>query len=205
MNNCNYFDKIALTYNLFSGILISHKRYAKKIKHISHYKTDFKVLEVGGGTGLVAQFFTDSEEIIVLDPSKKMMSKIKNKKIKKVHGMAQKIPFKDNYFNLVYCVDSFHHFVNGVKEKNYEKTFNICIKELLRVLKKEGTLVIIDFDIGKRGILIKWIPFMENKLMRWGSKFFTRNEMKRLFSKYDVNVEIYDMDKLTYVAKITKT
>ena len=200
----NHFDKVASIYNFFSGILIKHKKIANKIKQLSNYKTNFEVLEVGGGTGLVAQYFTNANEIIVLDPSKKMLDKIRNTKIKKVQGIAQKIPFKDNHFDLVYCVDSFHHFVNGVKEKDYEKTFDICIKELLRVLNKKGTLVVIDFYIEKKGFWIKFIPFMENHLMKWGSKFFTREEMKKMFLKYNVNVEIYDVDKITYAAKITK-
>ncbi len=209
MNLSNQFDKVASTYNFFSGILIKHKKISDKIKNLSNYKSNFRVLEVGGGTGLVAKYFTNSKEInsgeiVVLDPSQKMLDKIKNPKIKKVQGIAQKIPFKDNYFDLVYCVDSFHHFVNGVKEKDYEKTFDICIKELLRVLNQKGTLVIVDFDVGKRGFLIKWIPFMENQLMRWGSKFFKREEMNKLFSKYNVKIEIYDMDKITYASKIKK-
>lgn len=203
MDYCTAFDKIAWMYGPFSKVCGKPGEYYKKIYSIAETKASDTVLDVGGGTGTIANYFSHGvKSITVLDPSKKMLAKIQSEKIGKVAGAAQQIPFNDNAFDLVYCVDSFHHFTNGYKKQGWREITDVCIRELLRVLKRDGTLVVIEHDTGKfRGGFMR---FFENTIMRWGSSFYLPGEFEELFKKYRVDVNIFDLDTRCYVAKVTK-
>ena len=49
-------------------------------------------------------------------------------------GNAEAMPFEDNFFNALLCTFSFHHYRNPAA----------ALSEFSRVLKKSGTLVLID-------------------------------------------------------------
>ena len=195
------FDKIAWLYDPLVRLSSRSRTYAEKIKFVANLKKSDVVLDIGGGTGLIASFISDYvKKIIVLDPSKKMMAKSKSNKIEKVYGTVQGMKFKDSTFDVIYCVDSFHHFTNGHKEKNFDKVFHDSIKEMLRVLKNNGVLVIIDFDTEKfRG---KMMNLFEKWFFRGDSKFNSRDELSNLFDDFKVRVEFFDLDNSCYIAKI---
>ena len=195
------FDKIAWLYDPLVRLSSKSRTYAEKIKFVAKLKKSDVVLDIGGGTGLIASFISDDvNKIIVLDPSKKMMAKSKSDKIEKVYGTVQEMKFKDSTFDVVYCVDTFHHFTNGHKKKDFDNVFYDSIKEMLRVLKKNGVLVIIDFDTGKfRG---KMMDLFEKLFFRGNSKFNSRDELRNLFDDFKVRVEFFDLDNSCYIAKI---
>ena len=197
------FDKIAWIYDPLVRLSSRSRTYAEKIKFVAKLKKSDVVLDIGGGTGLIASFISDDvKRIIVLDPSKKMMAKSKSNKIEKVYGTVQVMKFKDSTFDVVYCVDSFHHFTNGHKKKDFDNVFHNSIKEMRRVLKKNGVLVIIDFDIGKfRG---KMMDLFEKLFFRGGSKFNSCDELRNLFDDFKVRVKFFDLDNSCYIAKILK-
>ena len=153
----SYFDNFAGLYNFLMKLFGKAGATAKIIEKQSNINLNSKVLDVGGGTGLIANHLSAKvRKIFVLDPSKNMLAKINNPDIGKIQGSAEKIPFKKEKFDLVYCVDSFHHFTNGQPQKKWQNIIHKCISELLRVLKKRGTLLIIDFDTSKfEGKIIK--------------------------------------------------
>ena len=195
------FDKIAWIYDPLVRLFGKSRTYADKIKFVAKLKKSDVVLDIGGGTGLIANFISDHvKRIIVLDPSKKMMAKSKSDKIEKVYGTVQEIKFKDSTFDVVYCVDTFHHFTNGHKKKDFDNVFHDSIKEMLRVLKKNGVLVIIDFDTEKiRG---RMMDFFEKWFFRGESKFNSCDELRNLFDNFKVRVEVFDLDNSCYIAKI---
>ena len=197
------FDKFAWIYNPFVKPFLDYKRFANEIRDVSNLDRLSKVLDVGGGTGLVAEYLVDDvESIIIIDPSEDMMSRIKSDKINKVRGFVQDIKFSDESFDVIYCVDAFHHFVNGHNENDYESIFDKCIRQLLRVLKNSGKIIIIDIDKDRFGG--KFIEFFENNIMRWGSRFYSPNELKDLFSKYGTNTNIVSSCGSFYTLCITK-
>jgi SAM-dependent methyltransferase len=65
-----------------------------------------------------------------------MLSKAKAKHTKLVCGTAEQLPFPANSFDLIYCVNAFHHFV----EKE------IFIGEAARLLRNSGILALIAMD-----------------------------------------------------------
>ena len=71
-----YFDKIAWLYPIIGFLRIKNKFY-KNIKKFTN--PDSIVLDVGGGTGIIAELLVnDIKEITILDPSKNMLKKIKS-------------------------------------------------------------------------------------------------------------------------------
>src|SRR3989338_2419187 len=197
------FDKIAWFYNPMSTLFRDSSKYYSEIRSaVGPRKLDV-VLDAGGGTGLIAQhFLSDAGRVVVLDPSEKMLERVFSDRIEKVRGCVQQMGFSDNTFDLIYCVDSFHHFTNGYSEAEHDKATDLSIRELLRTLKKDGVLVIMEFNAGKFGG--KMIELLENKLFGMGSRFYHDSEFKTLFNKYSVNVAISSLDGSAFLARITK-
>ena len=91
-------------------------------KYLKVSKKD-KLLDVGCGTGISTNFFNCNTTGI--DSSKQM---IKYGKGNLIYGKAEKLPFKDNLFNIIISVSAIHNFTNPEK----------ALDEMLRVSKKNS-------------------------------------------------------------------
>ena len=89
-----------------------------------------KILDIGCGQAKVWQLFPKTD-VIGLDISKKNLSTAK-KYIKPIYGNATKLPFKNNFFDFILASEVLEHI--------YET--NLVLKEINRVLKKKGKLVV---------------------------------------------------------------
>lgn len=106
-----------------------------------------KVLEVACGLGLGSSLILSEYsplEIKAIDISKTQIYRAKSlnqniiKKSKRLDfqiGMAEKIPFQDNFFEIVFSIEAAQHFVSVVE----------FIKESYRVLKPKGKFGIATF------------------------------------------------------------
>ena len=146
----NYTDKMNKEYNwmakgydAFMTIFPLWKKWIKKI--IPHIKGN-KILEVSFGSGyLMTQYASDNYEIYGIDYNEKMLEITANK-MKKINieaqltqGNVEKLPFPDNTFDTVINTMAFTGYPNGKK----------AMSELKRVLKKDGSLLLLDFDYPK--------------------------------------------------------
>ena len=112
----NYYDKIAKGYEE-----LHKEEQLKKIKIIKKHlklKPIDKLLDVGCGTGLTTTPWKCKRYGI--DPSKKLLERAKQKE-KVVYKLAsvEKIPFKDNFFDIVISITAIQNFTNiekGLKE-----------------------------------------------------------------------------------------
>jgi ubiquinone/menaquinone biosynthesis C-methylase UbiE len=93
-----------------------------------------KILVAGVGTGYELEGLK-AKEIVALDLSEGMLSRIKRKDVARVVADVHHIPFPDEYFDLVICFQAFHHF-----EHPYT-----AVHEMHRVLKKKGKLILVTF------------------------------------------------------------
>ncbi|MBU1200989.1 MAG: class I SAM-dependent methyltransferase [Nanoarchaeota archaeon] len=103
-----YYDSIASGYEQ-----LHRNEQLKKlllIKSNLDLKPDDLMLDVGCGQGFSAEIFDC--KIIGLDPSSKLL---KMCPFRTVVGVAEEIPFLDNYFDIVISVTAIHNF------KDYKK------------------------------------------------------------------------------------
>jgi len=94
-----------------------------------------KLLDVGCGDGTVGYFSKNNYKFIYgIDVSETALKIAEQRSIitKKININDETFPFEDNYFDAVICLDVIEHVFEPVD----------LIKEISRVLKKEGILVI---------------------------------------------------------------
>jgi ubiquinone/menaquinone biosynthesis C-methylase UbiE len=106
---------------------------------------DERILDVGCGTG---QFAVEvlrhnpRSHVVGLDLCESMLARAGTRACQSrgafsiVRGDSQKLPFADNYFDLVTCSHSFHHYPDQVR----------VIEEMHRVLRPGGRLFLADGD-----------------------------------------------------------
>ena len=124
-----------------------------------------KVLDVGCGAGFPAVFLAKRFELFGLDLSKNMLSiaekraKENKVKINFVQADSHLLPFKDNAFDGVYCKFA----IWPLKEPKK------AISEMVRVLKPDGRLVVVEVDRKKKG---GYTPSLKAKLIYSVYRFF---------------------------------
>jgi ubiquinone/menaquinone biosynthesis C-methylase UbiE len=106
------------------------KKYSGIVPMLERAKVDLKgkMLDVGIGTGLFEEYLKGqgiSPEVVGVDTDQQMMRQAKKKGFNVVPASAEKLPFEDESFDFVACMDTIH----AVKDQ--EK----AMQEMLRVLK----------------------------------------------------------------------
>lgn len=119
-----------------------------------------KVLDVGTGLGSTAGFLTNhltkGSKIWTIDPSEEMLKDARKRlaeegtgpiPIEFVQAKASKLDFKDNFFDTIVSVMVLHHVEN----------LRNVLKELVRVLKKGGRLLLVDYapEAGKYLVFVR--------------------------------------------------
>ncbi len=142
---------LGIKRNLFQKIW--HRRRFSELSRITT-PVKGKILDVGCHSGLFTQKilqWTNADEVYGVDISPKAIERAQ-KRIKKSHfivGDAQKLLFKSNYFDAVFCLEMIEHV--DYPEK--------VIKEIYRVMKKGGYGVIL---IPSENLLFKVVWFLWN-------------------------------------------
>mgnify|MGYP000996581413 FL=1 len=173
------FDTISGNYDglnrvISFGIDVKWRKKVLQIVKASNPKT---ILDIATGTGDLAILMaeTKAEKIIGLDISvgmlevgkQKIASKKLSQKIEMMVGDSEKMPFEDNTFDAITVAFGIRNF------ENLEKG----LAEILRVLKPNGTFVILETSNPTK------FPFKQ------GYVFYTKNILPligKLFSKDNV-------------------
>ena len=98
-----------------------------------------RILEVGCGTGRwLADLLPEWEQLYGLDLSSAMLLKAKERdaQLQVVRGRAGRLPFPTASFDLVFCVNAIHHFVE-------QRGF---VLEARRLLNSGGALAVVGMD-----------------------------------------------------------
>jgi ubiquinone/menaquinone biosynthesis C-methylase UbiE len=128
-----------------------------------------RVLDVGGGTGRVAQAVRGlAAEVVVLDESAGMLRQARLKALPAIQGHAEQLPFSDGAFARILVVDAFHHLRDQRQ----------AAAELRRVLAPDGRIVIEEPNVEHPSVrLIAWAE----KLALMRSHFCSPGAVQRIF------------------------
>ena len=146
------FDNISSNYDFLNHFLsfgIDHIWRNKAIKIVAEDQPKF-ILDVATGTGdlaFTAQKKINPDKIIGLDLSNGMLevgrAKIQkrnlNDKLEFIQGDSEELPFEDEYFDAVMVSFGVRNFEN----------LNKGLSEIIRVLKKGGKIVVLEFSKPK--------------------------------------------------------
>lgn len=138
------YDKAASTF------ASSRDRMWPEFKFLFDYaKKNEKVLDVGCGNGRFSKYL-EGTDYTGVDFSKNLISEAKKRFPDKkfIVGDVLSLPFQDNYFDKVYSIAVIHQIP---KEEYREK----ALKEIKRVLKKNGTAYITVWNIKNSSKAIK--------------------------------------------------
>ena len=184
MANNFLFDLFAPFYDRVIG-----ERDPELLKGLLKLPTDSLLLDLGGGTGRVSSSLLPwINGLVICDLSFPMLLEAQEKGIAcLLQGSSTKLPFSSNSFERILVVDALHHFSDQPGS----------IKELIRVLKPGGYLLIEEPDIHK--FSVKLVALLEKAaLMR--SHFHTGEEIKRFAEKFGASAEVvYDEDFAVWV------
>lgn len=160
------------------------------------------ILDVGCGWGRLYQVFEGIKiDYTGLDQSVEMLN-IARKKFplgRFVIGEMRNLPFKDQEFSKVFCIQTFHHLLD-------KKSMITALKEMKRVLKDDGRLIVTNWnfmgdwkkgkikeggyvDIGDNNLLVPW-KNNDGKVL--GERYyhsFSENELRELFTLCGLQLE----------------
>lgn len=189
-NEPGHFKLLAPFYERF----IQPKEPEKILSHLGLPQPGGTVLDAGGGTGRVAQFFVGkASKIVVVDQTFEMLQEVRKKDgLEAVSSLTEEMPFEDGYFCCIVMVDALHHVADQAA----------TIRELWRLLKPGGRIIIEEPDF--RNIKVKLLALAE-KLALMRSHFLSPGQVTALFNYHDATsrVEVEGWTAWIIIEKIT--
>ncbi|MFA6027992.1 MAG: class I SAM-dependent methyltransferase [Patescibacteria group bacterium] len=142
-NNSNQFDRRPPTYlEGYEGFRLP-KSFQEIDAGLSHLekKDHLRIADVMCGTGIVGKHLLEVigadkiTKMVFIDGSQKMLDAIETT-LEKFQAFAEKLPFKDESFDLLVVRAGFNNVEKGL--------YVPILQELLRVLAKDGVLIVQD-------------------------------------------------------------
>jgi malonyl-CoA O-methyltransferase len=144
---------------------------------------DIKVLDVGCGKGRYAKHLIEKGvKVYGIDISSKLLEAC-DERVTKSKGSATRIPYPKDTFEGAYCIEVLEHS---------PCLMDNAIKEIYRILKPGGKLIIIDKTDKLVGGKEKW------------ESWFDLGLVKKLMEKYFIDVEAYQLTDIFLVWKGVK-
>ncbi len=115
-----------------------YKKYEDLLPMLEKTSLDKKILDIGMGSALFEEYLKGigkEVDVVGIDPDKEMIKKAEKKGFPVQRGVATELPFEENSFNLIVCLDTIH------KAKDEEK----AMQEMKRVLKPGGHVIVTHF------------------------------------------------------------
>lgn len=171
-----YDEKEIVYYSKFPKV--SCRDVAKRLEKYSFEK----LLDVGCGTGFMIELLKKQKDAQYhgLDLSPEMIKVAKSKFHESVHlvvGTADALPYDDNSFDVVCCVQSFHHYPYPEKAMN----------EAYRILKPGGLYIL--SDTGCSGIVKFFYNFVFRHCIKSGDyAAYSRKDIEKLMEKTGLSV-----------------
>ncbi|RZO49925.1 MAG: bifunctional demethylmenaquinone methyltransferase/2-methoxy-6-polyprenyl-1,4-benzoquinol methylase UbiE [Candidatus Pelagibacterales bacterium] len=167
------FDKYDLMNDLMSfGI---HRFWKKNFINWLNPQQNTTLIDMASGTGDVAKLYLDkvnfNGQVYCVDENKEMLNLNRkklneNKNVKWLCGNAEKLPFKNNYFD--YYTISF-----GIRNIS---NINKALQEAYRVLKPGGRFLCLEFSKVENEILNKFYKVYSKSIPQLGKFIIGKSE-----------------------------
>lgn len=152
------YDYMSKYYDLFLVLFPLWKKWICSV--IKHIKGD-KILEVSFGNGYLMKKYAKKFTVYGIDYNANMVELTKRKceglvdKENIIQGNVESLPYPDETFDTVINTMAFTGYPNG----------DLALDEMIRVLRKDGLLLIVDFDYPKNRNKIGCgiVKYMESK------------------------------------------
>ena len=162
------FSQVADNYDLMNDLMSFglHRVWKKQFVKNSNIKDKSKILDLASGTGDIAKLIYEhspSSNIWLVDQNKEMILKAKERaadegfinKSKFEISEAESLPFEDNFFDHVFISFGFRNFSDK----------DMSLKEIYRILKKGGSLRILEFSKVNNVAFSKLYDFYSYKII----------------------------------------
>lgn len=162
-----YFDEVASNWDNMRNDFFSNevRLIAYKTANVEAEKI---AADIGAGTGFITEGLIEKNiKVIAVDQSEEMLNLLKEKfsyykDINCIQGIGENIPIEDNSVDYVFANMFLHHVENP----------SIVIKEMQRILKTGGNLVITDldehnFEFLKTEQYDVWMGFDRKDIIEW--------------------------------------
>ena len=203
-DNREMFDSISEEYDFINNLITfgAHNKWKKKIVSISKKKNPKKILDLATGTSDIAIKLSSIKncKIIGVDPSSKMLE-VGQKKINNLNlnenilleiGDAEKLKYNNEIFDVVTI---------GYGVRNFTNLKN-SLKEIYRVLKKDGLLIILETSLPSNP-LVRLIYNIHTKLyVRIVGKIFSNNPNAYVYLESSAKTFPYGEDFIKILREI---
>lgn len=173
-----------------------HKDYKKVLKLVAE-KAKGIVIDIGCGTGNILRFIK-CEQYIGVEPSGEMRRVFKEKwGFEPVNGHFLDIPLSDGIADTVITTYAFHHVPDGEKEN--------AIKEMLRVLKHDGKIVIGDvmFESEKEKRRISEVDGITEEIE--DEYFATVEHLREICERLGLELTFEQVNRYVWIAEMKRT
>lgn len=172
------YDEYADLYEKKLTKIFLEKYIASDLKKFLDNLFGKKILDLGSGPGNYSVFFKEKEfEPVCIDISREMISRCKQKGLKSYVMDMEKLKFKDESFDGVFAFLSLIHLP---KER-----IDVTLKEIKRVLKKDGTLYIGMKEGNFEGIRKSNHDSIGERYYAYWEKDKIENKLKQFFDIID--------------------
>ncbi len=162
-----YFDEVSSNWDNMRNDFFSDevRLVAYKTADVQERKV---AADIGAGTGFITEgLINKNVKVIAVDQSEEMLNLLKTKfsnykDLKCIQGVGEELPIEDNSVDYVFANMFLHHVENP----------SLVIKEMQKILKSGGKLVITDldkhnFEFLKTEQYDVWMGFDRNNIIEW--------------------------------------
>ncbi len=177
------FDILAPFYDF---VTVPFSKVRDKVVNFTDARKGSKILDIATGTGKQAfAFAKQGHEVIGIDLSEAML-KVANKKnkygnVKLEVGDATNLPFEDESFDISCMSFALHDMPLTIREK--------ALKEMVRVTKTKGMVVIVDYALPRnkirRFLIYHFVNLYEGKYY----SPFIKSDLDALLGKTGVEIK----------------
>lgn len=159
-----YFDEIANEWDEMRKEFFSENLREEAIKK-ANVQRGKRAIDIGAGTGFISEgLLSRGLKVTAVDSSEEMIKILKDKfeNIESVQADGENIPINDKSAEYVFANMYLHHVENPLA----------AIKEMVRILKSDGKVVITDLDEHSFEFLRteqhdRWLGFKRDDIKKW--------------------------------------